>query len=466
MVIAGTHSGVGKTSLTLGLVASLKRRGFRVQTFKVGPDFLDPSYLATASGRPCYNLDGWMTSKEYVLELFDRTTRDADIAVIEGVMGLFDGAHPVTSEGSTGEIARWLEAPVLLVVNAHGMGRSLAALAKGYVEMEPDVRIAGIIANHIGSDRHRLSIAQSLESTFLPPLIGAIPRGILPSLPSRHLGLVTADSRTLSPIILDGMAGAVEKHLSMDALIRTAKDSPSLSVREDHFSPIPCRKRFPVGVAFDEAFHFYYPDNLEALEARGCDLIRFSPLRDRKLPAGLTGLYFGGGYPEEYAEDLESNESMRESVRNFASRGTRPVYAECGGLMYLSQGIETHDGRSHSMVGLLPVRSRMFDRLRSLGYVEVTLREKSLWGAEGAKLRGHEFHYSELTGNPLSQGDWKPVYQIARRHSQGQAVEGFQRGEILASYIHLHWASRPHAMETFMARLGANSGPEGETTLA
>jgi cobyrinic acid a,c-diamide synthase len=230
IVIAGIQSGTGKTSLALALVASLKRRGLRVQTFKVGPDFLDPSYLTLASGRPCYNLDGWMTRREYVLELFYRTTKDVDMAVIEGVMGLFDSSDPSTSEGSTAEMARWLDAPVLLVVNVHGMARSLAAIVKGCVEFDRDLRIAGIIANHSGSDHHRDWLTQSLGSAYLPPVLGAIPRGAFPTLPSRHLGLVTADPQRLPSSAFEELADALEKHLSLETIMQIARSAPFLSV--------------------------------------------------------------------------------------------------------------------------------------------------------------------------------------------------------------------------------------------
>ena len=235
MVIAGTHSGVGKTSVTLALVTALRKKGLKVQTFKVGPDFLDPSYLRQASGRPCYNLDGWMSSRAYVEELFQRTTRDADVAVIEGVMGLFDGADPKSSEGSTAEIARWLQAPVFLIVNAHGQARSLAPLVKGFSQFESGVRIEGVIANQCGSDRHRDWLKVSLESSGLPPLLGAIPRGGLPTLPSRHLGLVTADAHNLSPSVLDHLASVFEQQVSVEALIQKARRSPARNFPEGNF---------------------------------------------------------------------------------------------------------------------------------------------------------------------------------------------------------------------------------------
>ena len=454
IVIAGTQSGTGKTSLALALVASLKRRGLRIQTFKVGPDFLDPSYLAVASGRPCYNLDGWMASRQYVLELFHRTTKDVDMAVIEGVMGLFDGSDPATSEGSTAEMAGWLDAPVLLAVNVHGMARSLAAIVKGCVEFDRVLKIGGIIANHSGSHHHKDWLTQSLGSASLPPLLGAIPRGALPMLPRRHLGLITADPQNLPPRILEELADVLEKHLSLETITQIARSAPPLFVpeigRETHLG----QKRVSIGVAYDRAFHFYYPDNLDELALRGCDLIRFSPLKDRCLPEDLDGLYLGGGYPEEYAEALADNQEMQEAIRQFAKRGL-PVYAECGGLMYLSQGIRTFDGKEYSMVGLLPKWSRMLGRLKSLGYVEVTLTADSLWGIRGESIRGHEFHYSELMGDPLENGLWKGVYRIRHRHSKIFKVEGYQQGNILASYVHLHWASQPEAIESFINHCGA-----------
>ncbi len=454
IVIAGTHSGVGKTSLALGLVASLQRRGFRVQTFKVGPDFIDPSYLGLASGRPCYNLDGWMTRREYVLELFHRTTKDVDMAVIEGVMGLFDGSDPVTSEGSTSEMARWLDAPVLLVLNVHGMARSLAAIVKGCVEFDRDLRISGIVANYSGSDHHKEWLTQSLGSASLPPVLGAIPRGAFPTLPSRHLGLITADPQNLPPGILEELADVLEKHVFVDTIIQIARNASPLFVPEPASEVKPCLKRVSIGVAYDRAFHFYYPDNLDELTLRGCDLICFYPLKDRDLPKDLDGLYLGGGYPEEYAEALADNKDMQEAIRQFASKGL-PIYAECGGLMYLTRGIETSGGERYPMVGLLPAWTRMLDRLKSLGYVEITLTANSLWGVRGTELRGHEFHYSELIGDPLRNGLWTAVYKLRHRRSKTFTVEGFQQGNILASYVHLHWASQTKTVKTFIDHCGA-----------
>lgn len=447
IVIGGAHSGVGKTSVTLALVRAMTRRGMRVQTYKVGPDFLDPSYLTLASGRPCYNLDGWMMGEAYVRRLFGRTSADADIAIVEGVMGLFDGSDAETSGGSTAEIAKWLDAPVLLVAGAHGLARSFAALVKGYASFEPDVRIAGVIANQCGTDRHASWIADALRSSAQPPLVGAIPRGALPSLPSRHLGLVTADDRNLSTSVLDALADAIEAHARIDRIIEIARSAPSLCAEQ---SDVPHDQNAPrIGIAHDEAFHFYYQDLFDELSARGCELVRFSPIHDQRLPDGLDALYIGGGYPEEHAEALAANTSIMEEIRRFAQSG-RPLYAECGGLMYLSEGIQTLDGEWFPMLGILPTRTRMLERKRSLGYVEATLIADSLWGAAGSALRGHEFHYSEMLTDPTVDAAWSTAYSIKRRRSDEATSEGFQYRNILTSYAHLHPASQPGAIDRFI----------------
>ena len=499
LVIAGTHSGSGKTSLTLALTRMLTRRGLAVQTFKAGPDFLDPTYLALASGRPCYNLDGWMAGMEHVCRLFERAAADADCALVEGVMGLYDGADTATDEGSTAQIARWLGAPVLLVVNVHGMGRSVTALVKGFVQFEADLHFAGVVANHCGSERHAAWLADSIRAAGLPPLIGAIPRGAFPKLASRHLGLVTADEQLLPDAVLDALANTLERDLSIEALFpdlpaRTisvpvspdtgGQKETALNVRTEMTQHPPQQatlfpewseeKRtaspasFPVfgvreigvgmdrvriGVARDSAFHFYYEDLFDALAAAGCETVFFSPLSDRRLPEGISGLYFGGGYPEAHAEALATNGELLAAIRDYAVSG-KPLYAECGGLMYLSRGLLAADGRFHSFLGILPSRTRMLAAKKALGYVEVTLTADSLWGRSGDVFRGHEFHYSELIDDPAADPSWRAVYALKRRRSETVEKEGFQKGAVLASYTHLAYAARPAAIEHFLNRCG------------
>ena len=492
LVIAGAHSGAGKTSLALALTRALARRGLKVQTFKIGPDFLDPTYLALASGRPCYNLDGWMAGREHVCRLFERATADADCALVEGVMGLFDGADAESDAGSTAEIARWLDAPVVLVVGVHGMARSLAALVKGFVGFDPALRIMGIVANHAGSERHASWLSASLKAAGLPPLLGALPRGAFPELASRHLGLITADERLLPEAILDSLADALEQHLSPETLFpelhakltslppesplpeetREATsgilaETPERRPRQEtlfHALPSPAAERrektrpaarLKIGVAQDAAFHFYYRDLFDALAAAGCETVFFSPLSDRRLPEGISGLYLGGGYPEAHAAALAANGEMLASIRAYADSG-RLLYAECGGLMYLSEGLLA-DGRLHPFLGILPARTRMLGGKKALGYVEVALTEDSLWGRCGDLFRGHEFHYSELTGDPAADPAWRTVYALRRQRSDAVEAEGFQKGAILATYTHIYYASRPAAIEHFLNRCGGES---------
>jgi len=500
IVIAATGSGVGKTSIAIALIRSLVRRGLRVQTFKVGPDFLDPTHLALVSARPCYNLDGWICGKDYVLDLFLRKTADADIAVIEGVMGLFDGASPDNAEGSTAEIARWLKAPVLLVTDANAVARSMAATVKGFATFERGLTVSGVIANRCGSSRHAAWLAASLASASLPPLLGAIPCGAFPELSSRHLGLVTANQRNLSATTLDAFAAVLEQHVQVDEIIRQAGRAPALHspggthandpvepgagqyfqlptgrantlgeplcIRRLGMDDSPCLgSKSPsmdvtIGIARDNAFHFYYPDNLEALQAQGARLIYFSPLSDHALPAGLDAVYLGGGYPEEYAAELSRNTGMLESLRGFVA-ADGALYAECGGLIYLSQGVETRDGARYPMADVLPFWTRMNAKLKALGYVEVTLTADALLGKRGDVLRGHEFHYSEIVDSSpaapavatlqrCGRAGWKTAYQIGYRRETSTVREGFQRGRALASYTHLHFASRPNAARSFV----------------
>lgn len=442
IVIAATSSGSGKTSLACTLTAALVRRGLRVQTFKAGPDYLDPTHLAAASGRPCYNLDSWMTSREYVLSLFERQAATADIALIEGVMGLFDGRDSDRDAGSTAQIARWLEAPVLLVVNVHGMARSLGALVKGFATFDERVRIGGVIANRCGSLRHGDMLAEVLRVNDLPPLVAAIPRNSLPQLPSRHLGLVRAAPDTTR---VEEWADFPRANDVLDAVQQIAASAGPLSQVSGVLTTPPLRHRIRLGIAQDDAFHFYYPDNLEALQQQGAELVFFSPLQDQRLPDHLDALYIGGGYPEIHAAVLAENTAMLAAVRQFAASG-RIIYAECGGLMYLARGIEDDHGQRHRLAGILPAWTRLSSRLQVLGYVDVTFTADTLWGTAGQTLRGHEFHYSEMLIPP----DWPTVYEAHYTRHRLPKAEGFQKGNILVSYIHLHWASHPAATARFV----------------
>lgn len=455
LVIGAAHSGAGKTSVSIALARAFARRGLKVATFKVGPDFLDPTYLAIASKRKCYNLDGWMMGLDYCKKLFAEKTKGADITIVEGVMGLFDGASGKTREGSTAEITAALNAPVALVVGTHGMGGSVAPLVKGFSEFDGAVRVACVIANNAGSESHAVMLKEALEAEGQAPLAGAIPRGAFPQLPGRHLGLVTADAEILNPDILDQLADAVEKHVDLELLLKTAKSAGAFNVESagnvDEKNTDEIRIR--IGIASDEAFHFYYQDTLEALEAAGCELVEFSPIRDGVLPENLSALYFGGGYPEAHAAELAANDSMMSAVREFAESDS-PLYAECGGLMYLSRYIRGLDGAKIDMCGVLPFGVRMLEKRWMLGYVEARLEKDSLWGSAGTVIRGHEFHYSEPEEINDNDG-WKKIYSLKRRRSGAVEAEGFSKGAVLASYAHLHFASTPGAVRAFTDRCAA-----------
>jgi cobyrinic acid a,c-diamide synthase len=447
LVIAGTWSGVGKTSVTLGLARALTRRSLRVQPFKVGPDFLDPTYLARATGRTCYNLDGWMTDRRYVEHLFFRHADDADLALIEGVMGMFDGAEPTSLAGSTAEIAAWLDLPVLLVVDAHGMAGSVAPLVKGFAEFEPGARVVGVLANHVGSPRHGDLLADALENAGLPPLLGAVPKGAFPPLESRHLGLTTADEDSLSDSRIDQLGDACEQHLDMERMVGFARESTSKAVP---FDSTQAKTGPRIAVAHDTAFHFTYPDNLEALTMQGAEIVRFSPLADEQLPRGIHGLYLPGGYPELHAKKLSSNRSLLADIRRFAESGGC-IHAECGGLMALGRELITVDGSRLPMAGVLPIVTKMRDRRKMLGYVEVRLRQDSLWGPAGSVIRGHEFHYSEIVEDHTAAAAWQPVYDVRRRRCDAVEPAGYHKGNTMAGYPHLHWASRPDIIQHFLA---------------
>ncbi len=448
LVIAGTASGVGKTTATVALVRALRARGMRTAVFKCGPDYLDPTYHARAAGSTCHNLDGWMMGRDAVIATFEYASSGADIALIEGVMGLFDGASPTGEEGSTAEIAKWLAAPVVLVADAHGVARSLAATAAGFRDFDRDLKLHGLLCNRVGSRSHLDLLRKAISS---PRVVGGFPEQPRLAFQERHLGLRTADGDVLPDELLDGWQALATEWLDVDAILEIARSAPALPNGE---RPVAGTRthRCRIGLADDEAFHFYYADNLKRLEVLGAELVRFSPLHDARLP-DVDGLYIGGGYPEVHAQALSANATMLADMAAFAASG-RPIYAECGGLMYLSRGIRGLDGRSHAMAGLLPGVAVMQERLAALGYVEVELQERSLLGAAGLRFRGHQFRYSELSELP---DDVERIYSVRRRRGGDVQVEGYRSGNVLASYVHAHWASNPLVAEGFVRSCAARS---------
>ena len=444
LVVGGVSSGVGKTTVTLALLEALRRRGLTVQAFKVGPDFIDPGFHEVVTGRGSYNLDGWMCGRDHATATVAHYAGDADLALVEGVMGCFDGLDGLSEDGSTAQMAKWLNAPVVLVLDAQAQARSAAAVVLGFEQFDPAMQLAAVIANQVGGETHARWIREAVAARCRARVVGAIPRDESVALAERHLGLMTAGEGGLTVEKRQRLAELIERSVDLDDVLSLAVPLPVPGTA----APSPSLRRAPrarIGIAHDAAFCFYYRDNLALLEAAGAELVSWSPLDDTVLPA-VDGLYFGGGYPELYGATLAENRAMLTAVRSLASEG-RPIYAECGGLMYLADAIEDLDGATHRMVGLLPATVRMRPRRLSLGYTEVTLHGDSPLGQSGGIARGHEFHYSSLDPVP----SWIPrAYRLRRRQGEERA-EGYLIGNALLSYVHLHFASNPGLAWSFVA---------------
>jgi len=439
IVIAAPASGCGKTIVTLGLLAALRRRGHAVAPFKVGPDFIDPGHHGAACGRPSRNLDGWMCGEAFVRETFARGCDGADLAVIEGVMGLFDGAAGDSEEGSTAEIARWLGGRILLVVDARSQARSAAALVQGFAGFDPRLEFAGVLFNRVAGDRHERLLREAVASVpGLPPVLGCLRRDEELTLPERHLGLVTAGDAATAEDFFDRLADWVEKHLDIDQLL--GETGGQVYTFDTRVKCVDLTPKVRLGVARDEAFCFCYPENLELLEAAGAEIVPFSPLRDPALPAGIDGLYLPGGYPELHTGRLAKNEGLLRELRE-AAEGGLPVYAECGGFMLLAEAIE-----GEPMAGVFPAKARMLARRKALGYREATFTADTPLGRAGTTARGHEFHYSEMD----LPGSVPTSYRLSRRGGEDLGAEGYRTGNVLGSYVHLHFGSNPQLAGNFV----------------
>ena len=436
LIIAGTHSGVGKTTVALALLAALAARGRRVQPFKAGPDFIDPGHHGAATGRPSRNLDGWMLGEAVNHDIFTRAAADADISIVEGMMGLFDGSSPVNEIGSTAELAKQLDAPVLLVIDGSAMARSAAAMVSGYAKFDPALRVAGVLFNRVGSEGHYKLLKEAVEQETDVVAVGYLRPDPAVTISDRHLGLVTAMEQGTGELY-GRLAKAAEETVDLDrieALARSCRELPAAvpqSVMRSHGRTVR------IGVAQDLAFCFYYPDNLELLEAEGAEVVKFSPLNDQVLP-DVDMLYLGGGYPELHGERLAGNVTMRTAIRKFAERGGT-IYAECGGMMYLTQAIRDFAGTSHEMVGLFAAEAVMRKQDLTMGYRTMEVSQDCILGTTGATARGHEFHYSTLL--PKGRLDYACALRDARGDSKGS--DGLVVGNTLALYTHVHFASQP-----------------------
>ena len=435
IVVAGVASGVGKTTAAVGIMAALARRVLRVQPFKVGSDYIDPTYHRAACGVPSRNLDSWMLPHRHLLELFARSVRGCDVAVVEGVMGLFDGSSPDSDEGSTAEVAKLLGLPVLLVADARKVARSIAATVLGFRSFDPQVKVAGVLLNGIASPRHLDYCRRPIEQAVGLPVVGYLPRRDDLQLPERHLGLVPEVEGPVAAEFFDRLAAQVEETVNLDLLLRLAEAPDPPAVDPVLFPPEPQPRRAVVAVARDRAFSFYYQDALDLLSAWGAEVVPVSPLEDASLPDGCGALYLGGGFPELYARELSENTPFLQSVREAALRGL-PIYAECGGLMFLGRELVDAQGHAYAMAGLLPLRTSMEGARLQLGYRRVRALADGPVLAEGEEARGHEFHYSRLEMLEEAPAAYEVLDQPGR-------LEGFRVGSVWASYIHLHFGHSP-----------------------
>jgi cobyrinic acid a,c-diamide synthase len=443
ILVGGTASGVGKTTVTLAIMACLRKRGYVVQPFKGGPDFLDTTHHSRIAGRAARNLDTWMLSEETNREVIRRAAGGADAVVVEGMMGLFDGKDGVTEHGSSAEIAKLLKLPVLLVLDCAKSARSVAAVVLGFESFDPGLPLAGLILNRVASRNHYQMLESAIQARCKTPILGWLPREPRIAIPERHLGLHAAaeiDSSVDEEI--DTLAQLAETQLSVDAILQL--DCPLDKAATTSMPQEAPRVR--IGVARDRAFSFYYEDNLDLLRRQGAEIIPFSPVADEALPAELDGLYFGGGYPELYARELSENTPMLDQVRAFIRSGGH-VYGECGGLLYLSQQLSTEDGNVYPLLGVLPLTMEMTGRLVDFGYVTVTFTQDCLLGPKGTTIRGHSFHYSRIR----SRSEVATSYQVEFSLSGAQQQEGFTCGNVLASYVHLHFGANPVVAQHFVA---------------
>ncbi len=434
IVVAGVTSGVGKTSVALGIMYGLKKRGLRVQPFKVGPDFIDPSYHTLITNRKSRNLDVWMMGKKGVIECFASACQDTDVAVIEGVMGLYDGASGKSDYASTAHVAKILDAPIVLVVDASKGARSIAAIILGFLHFDPKVRIKALILNKVAGERHAKYITDALAGSVKVPVIGILSRNSQIQMQERHLGLVPAlEMKGAKNQTISSTARYIAQSIDLDRVLSACS---STSLPETHYTPERSAK-IRIAVALDESFNFYYADNLVALKRSGAKLVFFSPVKDENLPYGVHGLMLGGGFPEVLADKLEKNRSMVSSIRKAVNEGM-PVYAECGGLMYLTRSISGYRGerKARKMAGIVDADTVMTGRL-TLNYTDAHCTG-SIFG--NTRLRGHEFHYSSIEN--IAE-DSRFAYSMKKGKGITDNRDGFIIDDnSLAAYMHLHFINR------------------------
>ncbi len=444
LVIAGTGSGVGKTTMTIGLMAALRNKGYAVQGFKCGPDYIDPSYHTAVTGRVSRNLDSWMLSHDIVKEIFCRGSKDADISIIEGVMGLYDGKNARSNEGSTADTSMILDASIILVVNCQSMARSAAAIVKGFQCLTPGIQIVGVIANKVGSEGHYKIVKEAIEQECNVPVLGFLKREDIIEIPERHLGLIPSIERGELKPLFDRLAELITTHIDLDKLIELSSGNP-VTYTETLFPSTLKPQQVKIAIAKDAAFNFYYPENLELIEAYGAEIEFFSPLAGELVPTDADGLYIGGGFPEEFAEQLMRNKEVMASIVRGITGGM-PTLAECGGFMYLSEAIEDTQGTSYPMIGLVPGKVKMQRKLAALGYREVTGNAGNFLLGPQDQARGHEFHYSVFEANEGQT--FQPAYET--KGLRGIKQDGYMNFNVIAGYTHFHFGSAPDMVQRWI----------------
>lgn len=451
ILLSGTSSRVGKTMISIGLMRALANRGYKVQPYKVGPDFIDPSFHYFATGRYSRNVDGFMLDKGANIEIFERNFKGADIAVIEGKTGLYDSHDAVDEKGSTAEMSKILKSPVILIANAERLSRTAAALVMGYKVFDPEVDIKGIILNRVGGARHSNKARKAVEELAKMKVLGTIPRKKDIIIPDRHLGLIPAFEREDEfRELFDNLAGLVESYLDVEKIIDIAFKAPELEETPENeiFKRKGVEESEPtIGVIRDRSFNFYYQDNIDAFSSRA-KIVVIDALEDTKLPE-LDALYIGGGFPEIFAEELEDNLSFRKKIYDFCDSG-RPVYAECGGLMYLGEHLKTIKGDEYEMVGFFPFKTEMKKKFQALGYSVYCVQEDNIISCKGDKLTGHEFHYSKFIPTSKNLNSLNCVFRVERGRGIDGRRDGVVKKKTLANYFHLNISSYPDMVKRFI----------------
>jgi len=448
IIIAGTSSGVGKTIIATGIMSALAARGYRVQPFKTGPDYIDPGYHTFVTGRVSKNLDTWLLSDDCILELFRRSAAGSDNSVVEGVMGFYDGHSGLDDRGSTAYLSRLLQAPVILIVDIAKMAGSAAAIVLGYKKLDPRVNLAGVILNRGAGETHCRWAREAVEKYAGVPVIGCIKRDSNLVLPERHLGLVPKVEKRYREDFFQGLRETIDKQVDLQKLASIACSAPILPKAENKIFNYKCEVQCRLGVAQDEAFHFYYQDGMDLLSTYGVEQVYFSPLANEKLPPDLDGLYIGGGFPELFASDLEKNSSLRRAIKEAAAE-EMPIYAECGGLMYLAEKLVDFEGRSYKMVGVIPACVKMTRSLQGMGYYWAKALQDNILMQKGQKVRGHLFHWSKLE----DLRDDTRVLSLQRENGRGLRPDGIKIKNVLASYLHLHFCSHPEVANNFVNQM-------------